>query len=209
VYAIFTDSDKGFAGFPAGDWGMKIGLVSDTHGYVDPQLSELLADVDAILHAGDVGSGEVLSDLGRVAKVHAVRGNVDPAEADLPPSFSIRFENLHVLLQHQLAVPQEELEEWADGGLLPNLNPERRAQFLASFEPGTNVIAFGHSHRPCLVTVGHILFFNPGSSGKKRFTLPRCLGLLETFPRGVRGSIISLEGKADGLPACVWLPLKE
>ncbi len=188
---------------------MKIGVISDTHGYLDPQLAELLAGVDAILHAGDVGSEEVLRDLEGVAKVYAVRGNVDSADMNLPPTLSAKFNNLQVEMQHQLAVPQQELENWADGALLPRLDPERIAQFLKSFDPATRVVVFGHSHRPCLVTVGHRLFFNPGSSGTRRFSLPRCCGLLELFPRGVRGRIIGLEGEDKNLPESVWLPLAE
>lgn len=188
---------------------MKIGVISDTHGYVDPQLAEVLAGVDAILHAGDVGTEDVLGDLERLAKVHAVRGNVDPPEMSLPPSLAVRFQNLRVEVQHQLPVPQQELENWADGALLPRLNPERRVQFLGGFDPATHVVVFGHSHIPCLFTLGHRLFFNPGSSGAKRFRLPRCCGMLELFPRGVRGSIIGLEGQSDGLPESIWLPLAE
>jgi len=187
---------------------MKIGLVSDTHGYFDPQLAELLAAVDSILHAGDVGSRTVLDDLGRIADLRVVRGNVDSAELSLPPSLKVRFENVQIEMQHQLPIPQDELEQWEDGSELEKKNPGRLAQFLESFDPETRIVVFGHSHSPCLLTLGHKLFFNPGSSGKKRFSLPRCFGLMEIFPRGVRGSIIGLEGQ-DGLPGNVWLPLGE
>jgi len=186
---------------------MKIGLVSDTHGYFDPQLPALLSGVDSILHAGDVGSRAVLDDLGRIAGVRAVRGNVDPPELGLPPSLTVRFENLQIEILHQLVVPQDELERWADGSVLQQINPERAARFLEGFDAATRVVVFGHSHRPCLLTIGHRLFFNPGSSGKKRFSLPRCFGMLEVFPRGVRGTIMGLEGKFETLPPSVWLPL--
>ncbi|MCL5005976.1 MAG: metallophosphatase family protein [Acidobacteria bacterium] len=188
---------------------MKIGVISDTHGYVDPQLVKVLAGVDAILHAGDVGTEAVLNDLECLARVYAVRGNVDPAEISLPPSLAVQFQNLRVELQHQLSIPQQELENWADGALLQRLNPERCAQFLKSFDPATEVVVFGHSHCPCLFTIGHRLFFNPGSSGARRFRLPRCCGILELFPRGVRGSIIGLEGQNENLPKSIWLPLGE
>lgn len=188
---------------------MKIALISDTHGYFDPKLPELLAGVDAILHAGDVGSRSVLDDFERIATARVVRGNVDPAELNLPPSLTVRYENLQVEIQHQLPIPQEELEKWADGSMLQKLNPERSRQFLESFDPATKVIVFGHSHRPCLLTLGHKLFFNPGSCGKRRFSLPRCYGTLEVFPRGVRGTIIGLEGQDDTLPGSIWLPLGE
>ena len=188
---------------------MKIGLVSDTHGYFDPHFPELLAGVDSILHAGDVGSRKVLDDLGRIADLRVVRGNVDPVELNLPPSLKVRFENVQVEIQHQLPVPQDELEQWADGSALQQQNPKRTAEFLENFDPETKVVVFGHSHRPCLLTVGHKLFFNPGSSGKKRFSLPRCFGLMEVFPRGVRGLIMGLEGQDETLPGSVWLPLGE
>lgn len=188
---------------------MKIALVSDTHGYLDPRLPELLAGVDSILHAGDVGSRAVLEDLESIAEVKAVRGNVDSAELNLPPSLKLRFENVQIEMQHQLSAPQDELEKWADGSALQKKSPERRAQFLETFDPQTKVVVFGHSHRPCLLAMGHQLFFNPGSAGKKRFSLPRCFGMLEIFPRGVRGVIIGLEGPDQVLPGSVWLPLGE
>ncbi|MEJ2008365.1 MAG: metallophosphoesterase family protein [Acidobacteriota bacterium] len=188
---------------------MKIGVVSDTHGYLDPQLPGLLANVDSILHAGDVGARVLLEELECVAGVRAVRGNVDPPELNLPPSMIVRFENIQIEMQHQLSVPQDELEEWAERSALQQFNPARRAQFLESFDSATNVVVFGHSHRPCLAVVGHILFFNPGSSGKKRFSLPRCYGLLEVFPQGVRGSIMGLERETQSLPGSVWLSLGE
>lgn len=188
---------------------MKIGLISDTHGYFDPLLPEVLSGVDSILHAGDVGSQAVLDDLGRIADLQAVRGNVDTAELNLPPSLKLLIENVQVEIQHQLPVPQDELEQWSDGSPLHEQNPERTAEFLENFDPDTKVVVFGHSHRPCLLTVGHMLFFNPGSSGKKRFSLPRCFGLMEVFPRGVRGSIMGLEGQDETLPGSLWLPLGE
>jgi uncharacterized protein len=188
---------------------MQIGVVSDTHGFVDPRLVELLAGTEAILHGGDVGSEEVLDELQKIAPVLAVRGNVDSGSLKLPPTLKRTFEGLQVEIHHELPVPQGELEHWADGALLGKMQPERREAFLKSFDEASRVVVFGHSHQPCLVTLGHTLFFNPGSAGTKRFSLPRCFGLLEIFPRGVRGSIVSLERHNEKLPAKVWLPLAE
>lgn len=188
---------------------MKLGVISDTHAYFDPRLPEMLAGVDAILHAGDVGSREVLDDLGAIAKVHAVRGNIDSASLKLRPSIKRKFEDVQVAVQHQLTIPQAELEAWADGEMLGKLHPERRDAFLAGFDTETRVVIFGHSHQPCLVKLGNKLFFNPGSAGQQRFSLPRCFGVLEIFPRGVRGEVISLERKNDRLPAKVWFPITE
>jgi uncharacterized protein len=188
---------------------MKIGVVSDTHGFFDPRLKEFLAGADAILHAGDAGSQEVLDELELIAPVHAVRGNVDAAALKLPPSLTERFGSVQVEMMHELPVPQSELEQWEDGALLGKMQPERRDAFLKTFGAETRVVVFGHSHQPCLVTLGHTLFFNPGSAGHKRFSLPRCFGLLEIFPRGVRGTILSLERYNEKLPAKVWLPVAE
>ncbi len=188
---------------------MKLGVVSDTHGYFDPRLLELLAGADAILHAGDVGSGEVLTELGQIAKVCAVSGNVDPPELDLPPSSTLQFEGIQVEILHQLAVPQEELKAWADGALLPRRFPDRREAFLNGFDEATRVVVFGHSHQPCLLALGNRLFFNPGSAGLQRFSFPRCAGILDIFPRGVQGAILELEEYNGTLPAKLWLPLED
>jgi len=188
---------------------MRIGVVADTHAYFDPRLPECLGGVEAILHTGDIGSQEILDELGRIAPVHAIRGNMDPAELKLPLSLSLRFEGVQVEARHQLPVPQVELEAWSDGELLGRIHPERREAFLQTFADATRVVIFGHSHQPCLLTLGHKLFFNPGSAGKQRFSLPRSCGLLEIFPRGVRGTLLSLERYNERLPGEVWLPVSE
>lgn len=188
---------------------MKLGVISDTHAYFDPRLPDALKDVDAILHAGDIGSRDVLKELSGIAKVHAVRGNIDSARLKLPLSLKKKFEGVQVQVSHQLLVPQSELEAWADGELLGKLHPERRDAFLAAFTKTTRVVIFGHSHQPCLVKLGNKLFFNPGSAGQQRFSLPRCVGILEIYPRGIRGSIVSLDRQSERLPAKVWFPITE
>ncbi len=188
---------------------MKIGVVSDTHGFFDPQLREVLEGADAVLHAGDVGSQQVLEELGRIGKVYAVRGNVDPADFDLPLSRTVQLDRLQLEIVHQLPVPQGELDAWTDGSLLPKVHPERREMFLKGFGEETQVVIFGHTHQPCLMTLGHKLFFNPGSAGQRRFSLPRCCGILETFPRGARAELVALEQSNKKLPRKVWLPLGE
>ncbi len=186
---------------------MKIAVVSDTHGFFDTRLPELLPGAEAVLHAGDVGSQEVLDELRKLGPVHAVRGNVDPPDLNLPLSLKVQFESVQVEVLHQLPVPSTELQKWADGKLLGKVHPERLESFLKSFDPGTRVVVFGHSHQPCLLTLRHILFFNPGSAGKQRFSLPRVAGLLEIFARGVRGTCVSLERYNEKLPDKVWLPI--
>ncbi|PYV34996.1 MAG: hypothetical protein DMG22_03915, partial [Acidobacteria bacterium] len=108
-----------------------------------------------------------------------------------------------------LPIPQSELEEWSDTQLLGKMHPARRDGLLRGLEPATRVVVFGHSHQPCLLAIGNRLFFNPGSAGHKRFSLPRCCGMLEVFPRSVRGFMISLERHNERLPAKIWLPVAE
>jgi uncharacterized protein len=169
---------------------MKLGIISDTHGLFDERLEDLLAGVDAILHAGDVGTREVLYELGRIAPVEAVRGNTDPVCLGLPLKLTSAYGQVQVEILHQLPAVQAEVETWAKQG---DSRPRRCSAFLKSFDPGTRVVIFGHSHQPCLAPLGGRLFFNPGSAGRQRFSLPRTCGLLEGSPRYVHATLLSLE----------------
>ena len=185
---------------------MRIGVVSDTHGYFDPKLHKLLAGVKAIVHAGDVDSQNILDELEQIAPVHAVRGNVDGAELGLPLTRTLRFEGVQIQMQHKLPALQSEVGAWLKG--TAKTHARRRDDFLKNYDRGTRIVIFGHSHEPCLIPLGHILFFNPGSAGKKRFSLPRCCGLLEISSKGIEAWIMSLEGDEQNLPGKVWLPHK-
>jgi uncharacterized protein len=188
---------------------MTIGAVSDTHGYFDPCLRKMLAGVDAILHGGDVGSPEILDELRRIAPVYAVRGNVDSAESDLPLSLSLSFGRLQVEIVHILPASQSELEAWADRAAPKGKLVQRGGRFLRMFNDATGAVVFGHSHTPCLVNLDGILFINPGSAGKKRFSLPRTCGLLEVYPDHLQATIKPLEHYNGRLPAKVWLDFDE
>ena len=184
---------------------MRIGVVSDTHGFFDPRLVEVLAGVELILHAGDVGKQEVLDELEKVAPVRAVRGNVDPLQLGLPLSVTSRVGGVQVELLHQLPATQADLEKWASHARLEGLAPRGRDAFLRSFNDHTRVVIFGHSHAPCAVELAGKLFFNPGSAGKQRFSLPRCCGLLDVSAKGVEATILSLQRYNRKLPEKVWL----
>ncbi|HLY61593.1 MAG TPA: metallophosphoesterase family protein [Terriglobia bacterium] len=186
---------------------MRIGVVSDTHGYFDPRLPEVLAGVETILHAGDVDSPDILEELGQIAPVHAVRGNVDGNELGLPLTRTLHFEGVHIEMQHILPAQPSELNAWSDKACAGKPIPKQRGIFLATFDPATKVVIFGHSHQPCLLTISEKLFFNPGSAGKRRFSLPRCCGLLEITPNDIRGKLISLEIHGGILPGEVRLAL--
>jgi len=188
---------------------MRIGVVSDTHGYFDPCLREVLEGVGAILHGGDVGSPEILDQLGRIAPVHAVRGNVDSPESNLPLSLTLDFERLQLEMMHILPVPQPQLEEWAGLASPKGKPPQRSERFLKAFHESTRAVVFGHSHSPCLVNLGRVLFLNPGSAGKRRFLLPRTCGLLEVFPDHLQATISPLERYNGTLPPKLWLDLEK
>ena len=116
---------------------MKIGLVSDTHGFFDPRLTELLAGVEVILHAGDVGTREIAETLALIAPVYAVRGNTDSPLLGLPLTVRRRFEGLQIEVQHDLTVSRRNLEAWRKESNLSVPQRERRGQFLRGFDGAT------------------------------------------------------------------------
>jgi len=136
---------------------MKIGVVSDTHGLLRPEVLPVLAGVDRILHLGDVGKPSILAELERVAPVHAIRGNIDrtgPASR-LPETDVLLFEDHYLYLLHDLGTLR--------------LDPAA-AKFSA--------VLYGHSHKPRIEHRKGVLYFNPGSCGPRRFELPVTIGLL-------------------------------
>lgn len=137
---------------------MKIGIISDTHGLLRPEVIPALADVDHILHLGDVGKISILRELEKIAPVTAIRGNVDREGpcAELPETEVVLFEGHYLYLLHDLNTL--------------HLDPAA-AKFAAVF--------FGHTHKPTAYKKKGVLYFNPGSCGPRRFELPVSLGLME------------------------------
>ena len=183
---------------------MRIGLVSDTHGYFDPQLAEALAGSEAIIHAGDVGSGEVLEQLGQIAPVHAVRGNVD-FEAGWPLSLTLSLGGVTIHVLHILPAAQSDLEAWGSPARSSADLPAAAHRLCHAFDPSIEVVVFGHSHSPCLVQLEDVLWVNPGSAGKKRFRLPRTYALLETSGDRLQARVLPLERYNGRLPETVRL----
>lgn len=160
---------------------MRIGLVSDTHGLLDPKLAEVFAGCDAILHAGDVVNGTALAALGAIAPVTAVRGNNDEgtAFAHLPETALVPLGALTVLVVHDL-------------GARERPKPPARA-ILARRRP--EIVVHGHSHRPGTALLGGTLFVNPGSAGPRRFSLPRTAAVLAARGRRVEVEYFDLAGR--------------
>ncbi len=132
-------------------------MISDTHGLLRPQAVSALQGVDHILHAGDVGDLQILEDLRRIAPVTAIRGNVDT----------------HRNFRH---LPETEAIELA--GKLFYLIHDVKQLDLVPAVAGLSAVISGHSHKPIIEWNKGVLFFNPGSSGPQRFSLPVSLGFL-------------------------------
>jgi putative phosphoesterase len=157
---------------------MRLGIISDTHGLLRPQVFELFEQVDHILHAGDIGPPELLTELEAIAPVTAVYGNTDgwDLRGRLPEVVQTRIDGFEFLLIH--------------GHQLGSPTPE--ALHLAY--PAAEVIIFGHTHRPLLKTVDLVVTaMNPGGAGQRRFNLQPSVGILE-LEAGIppRGRIVSL-----------------
>ena len=120
-------------------------MISDTHGYIDPRLAAAFAGVEAIVHAGDVGSHAVLDALRAMAPVHAVRGNNDEklGGLGLPLHADFTLAGVRFHLVHQL----------------PHAKPGGQTQ----------VVVFGHSHKTLIEQRGELLFMNPGAAGRAGF----------------------------------------
>jgi putative phosphoesterase len=153
---------------------MVIGLVSDTHGLVRPELFTALAGVELILHAGDVGGADVLVQLRAIAPVRAVYGNVDPpGERGLHASldFDVAGRTLHVSHGHEVGSPDAE-------------------KLLARYT--ADVIVFGHTHKPLIERAGDRLVVNPGAAGPRRFTLQASVARMTVSEAGTDVSILML-----------------
>ena len=137
-----------------------IGLVSDTHGLIRPDIFDALEGVELILHAGDVGGAEVLAELATIAPVEAVMGNTDlPGTPGLSESVEREIDGvrIHVSHGHEVGRP----------------TPER---LLAAYPH--DVIVYGHTHRQLITRAEGRLVINPGAAGPRRFSLMPTVGRL-------------------------------
>ena len=139
---------------------MIIGVISDTHNFLDERIPELFKGVEHIVHAGDIGTSEILSELEKIAPVTAVTGNTDSM---LPLKDVEVFElGRHKFLLQHIVQPDT-----------PAVLLSHRVQLEKP-----DVIVFGHTHKPFNKTIGGIWYFNPGYAGKTRFGLERSVALL-------------------------------
>jgi putative phosphoesterase len=140
---------------------MKLGLISDTHGFLDPRLSRIFRGVDHILHAGDIGPDFLIAQLEAVAPTTAVLGNNDNSPS-FPLTKVIQLGELKFLVHH-IVTPRA-------------LSDELKAR-VAKEKP--DVVMFGHSHQRFEQRINDILFVNPGYAGKPTFGAERSVALME------------------------------
>lgn len=153
---------------------MKIGVLSDTHGFLDPKIPALFKGVDHILHAGDIGYASIILELEYIAPVTAVLGNNDHG-MEFKETEWVELDGLKFMVHH-IVPPTEPAED-----LTVQL---RRTE--------TNVLVFGHTHRTFCQRFDDVLFFNPGYSGKPRLGLERSVALLEVTDRRVTHQFMKL-----------------
>jgi hypothetical protein len=141
---------------------MKIGIISDTHGLLRPEVLPALAGVQRILHLGDVGKISILRELESIAPVTAIRGNVDREGpcAELPETEVIPIEDSTQVTRYVY--------------MLHNLNTLHLDPAAAKFA----AVLYGHTHVPSITHKRGVLYFNPGSCGPRRFDLPQTIGIL-------------------------------
>jgi putative phosphoesterase len=150
---------------------MVIGVISDTHGLLRGSAVEALAGSDRIIHAGDVGSAEVLARLADIAPVSAVRGNIDLDSwaSVLPSAEVVDAEGVSLYLVHDLA--------------RLDLDPAAA---------GFGAVISGHTHVPRMERRNGVLYLNPGSAGPRRFRLPVTLARLRVACGSLEAELITL-----------------
>jgi putative phosphoesterase len=150
---------------------LTVGLISDTHGLLRPEAAAMLAGSDFIVHAGDIGSADVLAGLNRIAPVTAIRGNVDRGDwaSGLPMTDVLEAGGTFIYIVHNLA----ELD-------------------LDPVAAGFQAVVSGHSHMPALREKDGVLYVNPGSAGPRRFKLPIAVGRLNLTGGRLTAELIEL-----------------
>jgi uncharacterized protein len=153
---------------------MKLGVLSDTHGHLDPKIPTLFAGVDHILHGGDIGLPWLILELEAIAPVTAVLGNTDEGlsyrETEVVQLGGRKFLVHHIVNPH---APDDKLS-----GRLVRERPD--------------VVIFGHTHKPFNQVIGGTLFFNPGYAGKPKFGMERSVAILHCEESEIRPEYLAL-----------------
>jgi uncharacterized protein len=150
--------------------GLRVGLLSDTHGLLRAEALAFLTGCDYIIHAGDVGCASILEELGAIAPLIAIRGNNDrePWAARLRDTELVRIGGLFAYVIHDLA----------DSSIHASMK--------------VRIVVSGHSHRPLIEERDGVLYVNPGSCGPRRFKLPISVGEFIVDGTSVTARIVNL-----------------
>lgn len=150
---------------------LTIGLISDTHGLLRTEALGALRGVDYLVHAGDIGSQDILASLRGIAPLTAVRGNNDTADwaADVPLLNTLCVGSVGIQVVHEIL--------------------HLKGQTLLD---GTRAVVYGHSHRPAIDLRNGVLYVNPGSAGPRRFKLPVTVALLRVAGESLDAEIVAL-----------------
>jgi uncharacterized protein len=160
-----------------------IGLISDTHGLVRPEVFEALAGVSQILHAGDVGPASVLVELSAIAPVRAVWGNTDaPGRADLVERIEEVIDGVRIVVTH--------------GHELGSPTPPK----LVGAHMTADVIVYGHTHQQLVTKAARRVVVNPGAAGPRRFKLQPCVAKLYIWKGKADVELIPLNIPDDPTP---------
>jgi uncharacterized protein len=155
----------------------RIGVISDTHGRLRPEVFDRFRDVEFIVHAGDIGPPGILDDLGALAPVIAVWGNTD--------DFAVRHLVPEIATQQVAGLALVVLHGHQFGSPTPAA--------LLDAHPAADLIVYGHTHRPLVERHGRTLVLNPGSAGAARFGLAPSLALVTVSDDRVDARIIDLD----------------
>jgi hypothetical protein len=152
--------------------GIAVGVISDTHGLLRPQAVAALRGSDMIIHAGDVGSSDVIEALAGVAPTFVVRGNIDRGDwaAGLPMTELVEVGERRFYVLHEIS--------------RLDLDPA---------DAGFAAVVFGHSHQPLIERRHGVLFLNPGSAGPRRFKLPVAVARIAVSSQELRPEIVELQ----------------
>ncbi len=157
-----------------------IGLISDTHGLVRPEVFEALQGVSQILHAGDVGPADVLTELATIAPIRAVYGNTDaPGRPDLAERIEDVIDGVRIVVTH--------------GHELGSPTPPK----LVGAYPNADVIVYGHTHQQLITKAARRVVVNPGAAGPRRFKLQPCVAKLYIYQGQADVELIPLGIEAE------------
>jgi len=154
---------------------MKIGVISDTHNYLDPKVPKLFAGVDHILHGGDIGLPWIILELEGIAPVTAVLGNTDDGGLHYRETQVVEIAGRKFLIHHIV-------------------NPRELADLLTTriVRERPDVVIFGHTHKPFNEIIARTLYFNPGYAGKSRFGMERSIAILHCDKKNIRAEYLKL-----------------